>query len=244
MELTKKFHDTATKLGASFFGIADLTPAFDAIHSQGGEMVSSFPRAISIGIGLPHAVVDQLPQQMDVAVIMNYRHHAYDIINQRLDHITSKLSSMVQSDGYRALPVPASQQVNHKKLCGIFSNKLAAHLAGLGWIGKSCLLVTPQVGPRVRWATVLTNAPLEPAVERLQDRCGKCRECVDICPPQAFTGRPFHEDEPREARFAADKCSDYLQKREDEIGDSVCGLCLYVCPYGRKSSRDLQESMQ
>ncbi len=34
-------------------------------------------------------------------------------------------------------------------------------MAGLGRIGKSCLLITPEAGPRVHWATVLTDAPMQ-----------------------------------------------------------------------------------
>lgn len=91
---------------------------------------------------------------------------------------------------------------------GLFSHKLAAHLAGLGWIGKSCLPVTPEAGPRVRWASVLTDAPLA-AGEQLEERCGECEACVEVCPAGAFSGRSFFSDEPRAARFDAFKCRYY-----------------------------------
>ena len=91
---------------------------------------------------------------------------------------------------------------------GLFSHKLAAHLAGLGWIGKSCLLVTLEVGPRVRWASVLTDASLM-AGEPLEERCGECRGCVEVCPVGAFSGRSFFSDEPRAARFDVFKCRYY-----------------------------------
>jgi hypothetical protein len=61
------------------------------------------------------------------------------------------------------------------------AHKLAAHLAGLGWIGKSCLLLTEQFGPRVRFVSVLTDAPLE-AGSPLDKPCGKCQVCIDACP--------------------------------------------------------------
>jgi epoxyqueuosine reductase len=91
---------------------------------------------------------------------------------------------------------------------GLFSHKLVAHLAGLGWIGKSCLLVTLEVGPRVRWASVLTDAPLM-AGEPLEERCGECRGCVEVCPVGAFSGRSFFSDEPRAARLDVFKCRYY-----------------------------------
>ncbi len=221
------------QMGGDFFGVADLWPAREAILAQGGPVIAGFPQAISIGIALHHPVVDQLPQRAERGVAMTYRHHAYDVVNQRLDHIASCLSSLLQREGYRALPVPASQIVDDERLWGIFSHKLAAHLAGLGWIGKSCLLVTPQVGPRVRWATVLTDALSDATGEPMAERCGACCECVDICPLGAFTGQPFRADEPREARYAAHKCKGYFNAMRETSEVAVCGMCLYICPFGR-----------
>ena len=236
MKLDSKIQGLAEITGADFFGVADLVPAHEAILAQGGELIAGFPRAISIGIALFHSIVDQLPQRSDPAVAKSYRHHCYDIMNQRLDYVASRLSSVLQSEGYRALPVPASQMVDGERLCGVFSNKMAAHLAGLGWIGKSCLLVTPKVGPRARWATVLTDAPLEVTGESMDERCGACQQCVEICPPKAFTGQPFRQEEYRDVRFIAQKCHAYLSEIRETTGYRVCGLCLYVCPYGRKGT--------
>lgn len=83
----------------------------------------------------------------------------------------------------------------------MFFQKLAAHLAGLGWIGKSCLLITPEHSPHVRWVTVLTDPPLLPTGTPMEQKCGACTACVDICPQHAFIGRSFCSEEPREARF-------------------------------------------
>jgi epoxyqueuosine reductase QueG len=234
MDLSVELTELAQAMGADFTGVADLSLAREAILAQGGPTIAGFPRAVSIGVALMHAIVDQLPQRADRAVAMNYRHHGYGLVNQRLDHIAARLGSALQRKGHRALPVPASQTVDAERLCGVLSHKMVAHLAGLGWIGKSCLLVTPQVGPRVRWATVLTDAPLEVTGGPTEERCGDCRECVDICPPRAFSGRPFREDEPREVRFAAHACDSYFREMEANGKIAVCGLCLFVCPHGRK----------
>jgi epoxyqueuosine reductase QueG len=195
--------------------------------------MAQFPRAISVGVVMPSAIVDQLHRRGDKAVALAYHSHSYDILNFRLDQIASRLASTLQREGYRAFPVPASQTVDEERLYGLFSHKLAAHLAGLGWIGKSCLLVAPEVGPRVRWASVLTDAPLTVG-QPLVERCGGCTECVDACPAHAFTGRSFRADEPREVRFDVFKCKAYLRRRGQQVGAEVCGICVYVCPYGRE----------
>ena len=233
MAIDEKIENLARSLGADFFGVADLAPAYDAILAQGGAVVAGFPRALSIGVGLFDAVVDRLEQRTDRAVAIDYRHHCYDVINLRLDQMISRLSSVLQNEGHAVLPVPASRTVDDEKLCGSFSHKMAAHLAGLGWIGKNCLLITPTRGPRVRWATLLTDAPLQATGQRMDDGCGDCVECVEICPVRAFTGRAFRAEEPREMRFDAGKCDRYFDKLEEQGKVGVCGLCLYICPYGR-----------
>ncbi len=237
MDLSTELRAAADLAGADFFGAADLTPAYDAILEQGGPVVARFPRAVSVGVVLPHAIVDDLPSG-DWAVATAYR-RAYDTLNMRLDIIASHLGGIIQRKGYDAFPVPASGPAGLRSLQGVFSHKLAAHLAGLGWIGRSCMLITPEAGPRVRWVTVLTDVPLEPTGAPLGERCGSCTECVDACPPRAFTGEPFRPDEPREARFDASKCAKHLKSVEQSTGLRVCGLCISACPHGKKRRRGL-----
>lgn len=233
MSLYTVLENCARVDGADFFGVADLAPAREAILEQGGPEVAEYPRAISIGIRLFDPLVDQLPRRKERAVAVSYRHHCYDVVNQRLDLLASRLAGIVQREGYRAFPVPASLRANDEKICAVFSQKMAAHLAGLGWIGKSCLLVTPEAGPRARWTTILTDAPLKTGTP-MDVQCGDCRECVDACPVKAFSGRNFVVNEPREARYDARRCEKYLKGLEASTGYGVCGICLYICPHGKK----------
>ena len=233
--LNHRIKEIVETWGADFYGVADLSPAHDAILAQGGQEIAAYPRAISVGIVLPQTIVDQLPNRANRAVAINYRHHGYEVINQRLDFIASRVSGLIQRDGFQALPLPAAKRVDDERLCAAFSHKLAAHLAGLGWIGKSCLLVTPEKGPRVRWVTILTDAPLPATGKPMEERCGSCNECVKICPVHAFTGEAFRESEPREKRYDAGKCDRYfiaMKKKDPEL--AVCGLCLYACPHGKQ----------
>jgi epoxyqueuosine reductase len=218
--------------GVNFFGVADLTSTNKFIEAQGGRTVSKYPKAISIGIKLPNSIIDELPNRQQRAVAVNYM-DIYDTTNRRLDIITAKISDILQEEGYDALPVPASERYHDEHIAAIFSHKLAANKAGLGWIGKSCLLITPESGPRVRWASVLTDSPVKVSDKPLKEQCGDCTECVDICPVNAFTGRTFHEKEPREVRYDARKCEEYLGHDDGNQGN-VCGLCIYACPHGQK----------
>jgi len=234
VSLQEELNEIARENGVFYFGISDLSSAGEFITEQGGEELREYPYAVSLGIRLIDPIVDRLPHRKERSAALNYRHHAYNVINSRLDLTASILSSCIQEKGYRALPLPASERIDDERICAQFSHKLAAHLAGLGWIGKSCLLVTPDNGPRVRWATILTDAPLTPTGSSMETRCGTCNECVKICPVKAFTGRDFVESEGREYRYDAGKCDNYFNWMKDKGQIPVCGLCLYVCPYGRK----------
>jgi epoxyqueuosine reductase len=236
-DLDERIRNLANTSDADYFGVADLTLARSFIHSQGGERASRYPRGVVVGIRLQDNVVDLLPEKDKEGAIL-YRHTTYDVVNLALDQIALRIANALQREGYGAFPVPASKRTDDEHISGIFSQKLAAHLAGLGWIGKSCLLVTPDHGPRVRWVTVLTDAPLEPTGTPMAPRCGECTACVDVCPEHAFTGRMFSPDEPREVRYDAAACDRYFKKLEKERGVAVCGLCLWVCPHGRKGNKE------
>jgi epoxyqueuosine reductase QueG len=240
IDLDAHLRTLALSLGADYFGIADLSSAHDVILAQGGDRVARYPRAVAIGMVLQDSLVDLLPDKDPEGAIL-YRHNSYDVINQMLDQIGIRVANELQQAGHSAFPVPASKRTDDKNICGIFSQKLAAHLAGLGWIGKSCLLITPDHGPRVRWVSILTDAPLHPTGSPGEQQCGACTMCVDICPQNAFTGRPFHHDEPREARFDAAACDRYFREIEKSKGVAVCGLCLYICPHGKKSGSGIRQ---
>jgi epoxyqueuosine reductase QueG len=231
MKHKEELEHQARSMGARFFGVADLTEAHQAIAAQGGDFLTAFPCALSVGIALSDGIVNQLPHHRKIAVARTYD-CLYCTVNRSLDWIALHLSATLNEYGFQTLLIPASDTVNRDNHLGLFSHKLAAHLAGLGWIGPNCLLITPEVGPRVRWVTVLTDAPLEGG-NSMANRCDGCKQCVDVCPAHAFSNRPFNPNEPREARFEANRCVEYRAKLQDEVtGVMVCGMCMYVCPYG------------
>lgn len=234
----EKIKSLTDSLQIDYTGVADLAPAREFILRFGGGRAANYPYCVSLGIALPNAIVNALPDREEYAVRVNYRTHAYEYVNRRLDEAASRVASLIQQGGYNALPVPATDHISDEGLYAFFSHKLGAHLAGHGWIGKSCLLVTKEHGPRVRFVSVLTDVPLRATGEPMEQECGDCTECVDVCPVHAFTGKNFREDESREKRYDAHKCDDYFDAMEAEGKLKVCGMCLNVCPYGRKNMID------
>ena len=237
MDLQEKLEHKARNMGATYFGVADLS------LTKGGEitpneskLVTEFPFAISIGVPLASTIVDRIGDQTDSYGLYNYWFHHNIVINPLIDQITRNLSFILTSDKYSALPIPSSLRVDTQNYYGNFSNKMAASLSGLGWIGKSCLLITPDHGPRVRWGTILTDAPLTTGTPT-EVECGECTKCVDTCPAQAFTGRNFVPSEPRETRMIVERHIQFCSEQGKNIGKDACGICVYVCPFGKPKEK-------
>jgi ferredoxin len=68
----------------------------------------------------------------------------------------------------------------------MFQFRIAAFICGLGEIGYSKLFLTPEFGPRQRFAFVLTDAPLEPDPLFEGGICDRCMLCVEECPVGAI----------------------------------------------------------
>ncbi len=224
----------------AFLGVADLSLAGSFDSDCGGEFVRSFPRAVSAGVRVNDSCVEILKHHENLPLLKAHNFHVYDVINKALDQLALEIARHLEAAGHRAFPVPASQTlVGEYQQMALFSHKMSAHLAGLGWIGKNCLLIHPQHGPRARYVTVLTDAPLPPG-EPMESRCATCRSCETACPPKAILGNSFAPGQTRDDRLDIKLCVDYRSQREKTVGTTTCGLCLEVCPYGRKKKAQSQ----
>jgi len=157
-------------------------------------------------------------------------------VNELLDHVALRLSGAIQKRGGRALPLPASQILIRERWRGALSHKAVARMAGLGWQGKSLLLVSREFGPRLRLTTVLTDMPLEPDSPG-KNLCGGCTACTDACPASAIrnVNTESHYDS-REEAVDLDRCYTKLREFREMpgIGYTFCGVCVSVCPFGKK----------
>jgi len=234
-DLERMLSDLITAQGGDLWGVADLT-GLSPLPGDGERVdLAAYPRAISVAVFFPRSVIQDLLRGPSLTYL-----YYYNVLNSRLDDIALRVSNLLQKAGYLAYPIPASQRQGKDRLQSIFSHRLAARLAGLGWIGKSCCLVTPQAGPRVRLVTVLTNAPL-PAGAPLTQDCGDCQACVVICPPGAIKGVAFSPNQPLAERFDPGACNAYKDKVRDRWGKRCCGLCLAACPVGLDQPPNLDQ---
>ncbi len=149
-----------------------------------------------------------------------------DFLNGRLTKAAYDVAKASHSNGLKALPLPAAGcPLDTRFLEAVFSYKHTAQAAGLGYIGRSSLLITPDFGPRVRLSCCLTDAKLEPTKRNTDYRCAKCRICIDNCPSEALA-----EPQAGEAyvinKFA---CSSFRN------ASGGCSECMRLCPASRKA---------
>ncbi|MBU1356638.1 MAG: hypothetical protein KJ620_08735 [Candidatus Edwardsbacteria bacterium] len=212
---TEKLHAIALDEGMAVFGVAELDPIRQTFHPDIVQAAQGLKYGISAGFRLSDPTIDDIADQPTLL----YKHH-YRVANHVLDQAGAKIESYIQSNGYKALPIPASQTIDWEKHLGHLSHKAIAAQAGLGWIGKSALFIHPEHRARLRLVTVLTDMPLE-AGSPVKKTCGDCQLCIRACPAEAISDQGY--DKP--------KCIAKLREFSHlpGIGQYLCGVCVKVC---------------
>ncbi len=233
VEETQDILDEVRQWGADLVGVAD-TKRLAGMETEPWDLLDAFPYALSIAVRLSNAIVDQTTKGPTPL----YSQH-YIRVNSLLDDLAIRLVNRLQECGSKALPIPASQILSEERFTSYLSHKAVAIAAGLGWQGKSLLLVTPQYGPRIRLVTVLTDHPFQPNAP-IRNRCAQCTLCTDACPAGAIknVNTQLHYATRREA-VDLDACVTKLREfaTQDHIRPYICGVCVSVCPWGKKAQQ-------
>jgi epoxyqueuosine reductase QueG len=176
-------------------------------------------------------------------------------VSRRLNEDTLRILMKLQkravrflkSRGYRTLAIPPDSDRKKEtfvsKLYSLFNHKMAATSAGLGWIGKNGLLISPDFGPRLSLVTVLTDAPFEPDEPIEHSLCGSCSLCATYCPSKAITGAEWSRSFPFVELVRFDVCRSHKKTKRATDGKPNCGLCINICPYGREKTSTKHECL-
>lgn len=209
--------EISLNLGASLFGVARVESVKEKVFSLSSRGVDGLPYAVSLGFHLSDKVIDDIEDGPTPLYFFHYQR-----VNIFLDEMALRVTSHIQNQGFNALPIPASQVIDWNRQVGHLSHKHVGREAGLGWIGRHNLLVTPAFGARVRLVSILTDLPLK--VDSPMERdCGTCKACVPVCPTGAI----------REALRDFDHmgCYEWIKAicRKRNIRHHICGICIKAC---------------
>ncbi len=222
MNPTKEFRDYMISQGAALVGIGDLT----AVPS------TDYPVGIAVAVPLPKHVIKDL----QLAPTREY-YELYTTLNDKLNAIVTAGEEYLTGRGYQAYAQTTDRVTVDSDKRSPLPHKTVATRAGLGWIGKNNLLVTPQYGSAVRISSLLTDAQLTCDAPITHSRCGACHACVRYCPAHALKNTLWHLGMPREDIVSVSAC--YKKQREimrksTGIDTDLCGKCFAVCTYTKQ----------
>lgn len=219
-----RLKDKIRDWGASVVGFGDVRMGL-------APELAHLPHAVALGVRHP------LNRGTFTHGPLTVYTNQYAEVDQTLELVQKKIVSFLKSRGWRTLAIPPDSGKAHgtfvSKLYALFPHKTAATCAGLGWIGKSGLLVSPLYGARLSWATVLTDAPLDLCPEPYTEgKCGNCRRCVKACPAAAIRDTQWVRGDRAEAFIDCQACSAYIHYTEKIFHQYICGMCMLACPMG------------
>lgn len=222
MDISDELKEILKEAGAALVGYGDM----EGIEAYG------YPVGVSVAVPIPSDIL----RGMEEGPTKEY-YDMYFELNNKLNNIVSAGEAFLKKRGYKAYAQTTDVVKQDNDDRSVLPHKTVATRAGLGWIGKSCLLVTPEYGSAIRISSLLTDAPLKFSKPIGKSRCGSCNRCVEACPAKALKGTLWESGMAREDIFERGVCRKKqreLLKARTGIEDGLCGICFVVCPYTRK----------
>lgn len=236
MDLKHSLNDLSKKYGMDYFGIASIDRWDHApVGHRPQDLLKNAKSVISMGIKITKAARygNRLAYnggfKMAIAIYMNF---GFRMLNNLLDQAAYFIHRELLAKGFDALPIPATHPYPYitevifeqTSTTNLFSNRHAAVAAGIAEFGWNTLAVTEDVGPRVRWVSVITEAELQPnklrkpnTICKMED-CPNSLICAKTCPLGALDIRESTELTIENSTFLYSK----LDKQKCLWG--ICGL--------------------
>lgn len=179
--------------------------------------------AQSLVVGAMHTPAPRLPESSegDSRISAYARKDYYSDLRNSLKSI----AELLESEGWKARVVADDNAL---------VDRAAAVRAGLGWVGKNSNVLLPKKGSWFVLGSVVTNAPLNPNKDVIEDECGKCTRCMDLCPTGAIV-EPGVVDARRCIAWLVQAPGSIPLEFRTAVGNRLygCDDCQEVCPVGR-----------
>ncbi len=184
-------------------GVAPVERFVNAPEGHRPEDLLPGARSV-ISLGMKMSLGPQVTQRIALTdrrfrhASFSYRWFAYGLLNQYfMDRGAFLVVKLLEERGYMGLPTVASGVEDLKNIMAAFSQRHAAVAAGLGEFGWNGVALVPGAGPRVRFVSIITTAPLAPDPMYSGPRLcepNACRKlgggvqlCVRVCPIQVIS---------------------------------------------------------
>ncbi|MCB6183506.1 tRNA epoxyqueuosine(34) reductase QueG [Leeia sp. TBRC 13508] len=254
-DLVRQLKTTANTLGFSEVGITDTDlsaeePRFLNWLAQGyhGEMAYMERHGLlrarphELHAGTVRVISVKLPYLQETPSesipLLNTPNKAYisryalgrdyhKVVKQKLEQLAKSLNHALQENGF-----PHQYRV-FTDSAPLMEVALASK-AGIGWKGKHTLLIHRQEGSYFFLGEILTNLPL-PVDAPIQNHCGKCTQCISICPTQAIVA-PYEVDARRCISYLTIEYSGSIPAElRPLMGNRIygCDDCQLFCPWNR-----------
>jgi epoxyqueuosine reductase QueG len=223
----KELTDCLKELGASLIGFGDLSYINEKSNNN-----NNMNYGISIAVKLNSKVVEGI-----VNGATREYYDEYNKLNNILDKIANSCVKFITDKGYSAVGQTSTYITSDDDLTTPMPHKTVATRAGLGWIGKNALLVTPEYGSAIRLTSVITDMPLVTNNPINESKCGTCNKCKSTCPAKAINGNLWNVNSKREELLNPHACRKTARKLfKDRVGIEItlCGKCIEVCPYTQR----------
>lgn len=195
-KLEEEVKSIARENGAALVGIGSRERLTGAPPSVNPDYVLPSARSvISVAIPLDRKSIRDFLGKKEWLNHGNNRKNIY----QKLYTISDSLTNFFREKGFESVGVEANSiyrpepggtdAINRVDMVPDFSHRYAAVACGLGWIGWSGNLMTPQFGSAVYLASILTSAELETDPILEDSPCEKCKLCTTVCPVEMISTR-------------------------------------------------------
>lgn len=255
MECLMGLNDELRELAATdLFGVAGVSSYDRAapVGHRASELLEDARSVVLLGRRMLDLPLDRLP-------ITRAEYTAnFHIVNASLNDKLYVLARRLEDLGFKAYPIPYREMpgwnlekrhagaisvlrplirvpmVHDRVNAMLWENLSYRHLAaeaGLGTLGVSNLLLTPEHGARVRFVALVTDAPLEAGKPLAKSPCQpeKCgHACVRACPAGALSEDGSPTDKARCLKY-------YIKLGIPGQSGVRCGLCIAKCPANRSS---------